>query len=127
MGCGSGGTDGVALLSGAVGRSQTMNQVFDQLGKIPRALLVAERNDVRLPALFDLCQPVFDDQDAATLKYSRHSFLGRRGSVFTSEQLVADEISEYLGLEWFHNDVVRFQKDGVHSALHVGVAADQQG
>jgi hypothetical protein len=37
-----------------------------------------------------------------------------------------NELGEFSGLEWFHDDLVRFQKDGVHRALYIGVATDQQ-
>ena len=37
-----------------------------------------------------------------------------------------DHFGEFPGLEWFHDDLVGFEKDSVHGALHVRVAADQQ-
>ena len=53
------------------------------------------------------------------------SFSSRSGR-FASKHLFADEFGESAHFEWFHDDFIRFQKDGGHSALHVGVAADQQ-
>ena len=126
MGDRSSGTDGIAFLYGDVGRSQAQNQVLNQLGKISRALLVAKSNSDELRVFLDPRQPIFDDMASATLQYSRHSLLWRWHSKFASEQLIVDEISEFLSLNWFHDDFIRFQKDGVHGALHVGVAADQQ-
>src|ERR1700676_1781793 len=126
MGNGSRGTDETALLYGDVARSQAHNQVVNQLGKISRALLVTKSNAGKLLVLFAPRHPVFDDKASATLQYSRHSFLWRRKSNFTSEHPIVDEISECLGLEGLHDDFIRFQKDGVHRTLQVGVAADQQ-
>ena len=124
MGNGSSGADETALLYGDVGRSQAHNQVVNQLGKISRALLVTKSNAGKILVLFDPRQPVFDDKGSATLQYSRYSFLWRRDSRCASEQLIVNKIGECLSLEWFHDDFIRFQKDSVHSTLHVGVAAD---
>src|ERR1700730_13896317 len=104
MSDGGSGTDGIAFLSGDVGRSQANNQVFDQLRKISGALLVAKRNAGKLLARFDLRQPVFDDKGCALLQYSGHAFLWRWNRRFTTEQLIADEISKFLGLEWLHDN-----------------------
>ena len=46
--------------------------------------------------------------------------------MFATKQFIVDEIGEPFGPEWFLDDFVRFQKDSVHSTLHVGVPADQQ-
>src|ERR1700730_4249788 len=126
MGYGGSGTDGIVFFSGNVGRSQASNQVSNQLRKITSALLVAERNAVQFLALLDLRQPVFDDKISAMLQYRSHSFFWHRNSKFASEQLIADEISEFPSLEWFDDDIVCLQKDSVHSTLYVGVATDQQ-
>src|SRR5208282_6348614 len=36
------------------------------------------------------------------------------------------EFGKSLDFEWFDDDFVRFQEDGVHGALHIWIAADQQ-
>ena len=43
-----------------------------------------------------------------------------------TEHLIVNEICEFASLERFHDDFVRFQKNGFHRTLHVRVAADQQ-
>jgi hypothetical protein len=60
MGDGSRGTDGIAFLYGNMGRSQAHNQIGNQLGKIPRALLVTKSNAAKLFVL-DPRQPVFNN------------------------------------------------------------------
>src|SRR5580698_7209232 len=61
-----------------------------------------------------------------TLQYCGYSFFLDPGRRLTSEELFVDHFGQFPGLEWFHDDFVRLQKDSVHSALHIRVAADQQ-
>ena len=44
MGHGSRGKDGIAVLAGGAGLAQAESQIFNQLGKMSGALLVAQRN-----------------------------------------------------------------------------------
>src|ERR1035441_7991505 len=90
------------------------------------ALVVAKRKVVEFTALFYPRQPVFDDAGNTALQYRSPSFLFHPGGRFASKHLFADELGESADFEWFHHDFVRFQKDSVHGALHVGVAADEQ-
>ena len=89
-------------------------------------LVVAEQNVVEFFALFCARQPVFDDTANTALQDRAHSLLLRARPGFAGSHLFAEEIGEFSDLEWFHDDFVRFQKDRGHSALHVGIAADQQ-
>src|ERR1700691_907272 len=126
MGYRGGGEPGIAVLRGSTGLSQADNQVFDQLRKMSSAFIVAKLEVVEFRTLSYPRQPVFNHNGRTTLQYRGHSFLWRTGSRFTSEQLFVDELCELPGFEWFHDDIVRLQQGSVHSALHVGVAADQQ-
>src|SRR4029077_8187975 len=105
MGYGGFRTGGIAFFLRGIGLSQADNQVFNQLGKISGTLLVGKRNATELLVLSYPQQPIFDDTAATPPQYRGHSFLGRRDSKFTSEQLIVDEFGEFAGLEWFHDDI----------------------
>jgi len=80
---------------------------------------------VKLLVLFDPRQPVIDDKGSATLPIFPLLFSFGAGTAGARvRQLIVNKIGECLSLEWFHDDFIRFQKDSVHSTLHVGVAAD---
>src|ERR1700690_3717633 len=126
MGDSGGGKNSVAVLRGSTGLSQADNQVYNQFRKMSSALIVAKQKMVEFSALFYSRQPVSNYTGHTTLQYLGHSFLFHPGSRFASEHLVAEEFGEFPGFEWFHDDFVRFEKDSVHSALHVGISADKQ-
>jgi len=124
---GYGGGEETASLSFVVAAGLPSAQPDPQPArKMSGTLGVAEQEVVELVALLNAFQPVLDDIDTAALQYRAHSYLVRPDSRFAAKHLFADELSEFFDFEWFHENFVRFQKDSVYGALHVGVAADDQ-
>ena len=95
-------------------------------GRCP--VLSLSLSDRWLSSLLVFCsrQPVCDDTSNAAVQYRSHSILFDPASRFVSKHLFAKKVSEFTSFEWFHDDLIGFQKDGGHGALHVGIATDKQ-
>jgi hypothetical protein len=108
------------------GLAQAKSQIFQKLREVSSALVVAKRKPAQLLTLFRRYQPAFHDAGTAAPQDHTNPLLVHAGSRSASGQLRADESGESADIEWFYDDFIRFQKDGGHGPLHVGIAADQQ-
>src|ERR1700722_10555937 len=60
-------------------------------------------------------------------EYGSHPFLIWASGRFASRYFLVKKFSKSPGFEWLYDDFICLQQDRSHGALHVAVAADQQG